>query len=257
VNDPDKAAGLRIIGIDCATVAQKVGLALCVVGEGRPRLDQLLVGESWPAIDAQLARWANDETLLAVDAPLGWPAPLADALHGHRAGAELPYATNTLFRRKTDDVVAEHLGKRPLDVGADRIARTAHTALSLLARLQRTIGKTIPLAWRPGSIDGPAAIEVYPAGTLAARGLPSSGYKARTSQSSELRHQLAEAVRQSLSADDDAAKLMVQSDHALDAALCTVAGLDFLAGDVLQPEDLDLAKREGWIWVPSRVRSAP
>lgn len=250
-------ADLRVIGIDCATVAQKVGLALCSTGAGRPRLDRLLVGESWPEIDAQLAQWVSDETLLAVDAPLGWPAPLADALHSHRAGAELPHATNTLFRRKTDDVVAAHLGKRPLDVGADRIARTAHTALSLLARLREAIGKPIPLAWRPGSIDGPSAIEVYPAGTLAARGLPSSGYKARTSQSLEVRQQLAEAVQQQLSVDDDAAKLMVQSDHALDAALCTVAGLDFLAGDVLEPEDLDLAQREGWIWVPSQVRFAP
>jgi predicted RNase H-like nuclease len=256
VNDPAKATDVRIIGVDCATVAQKVGLALCVVGEGRPRLDQLLVGESWPAIDEQLAHWATGPTLLAVDAPLGWPAPMADALHGHRAGAELPHATNTLFRRRTDDVVAAHLGKRPLDVGADRIARTAHTALSFLARLKETLGKTIPLAWRPGPIDGPAAIEVYPAGTLAARGLPHSGYKARTSHASELRQRLVDAVRQELSVKDDAAILMVQSDHALDAVLCTVAGLDFLGGDVLQPSDLELAKREGWIWIPSRVRSA-
>jgi hypothetical protein len=256
VNDPAKAADLRIIGIDCATVAQKVGLALCVVGAGRPRLDRVLVGESWPAIDEQLAQWATDPSLLAVDAPLGWPAPMADALHSHRAGAELPHATNTLFRRRTDDVVSEHLGKRPLDVGADRIARTAHTALSFLARLRETVGKPIPLAWQPGSLKSLAAIEVYPAGTLAARSLPHSGYKARTSPSSELRQQLVDAVRQQLSVDEDAAKLMAHSDHALDAVLCTLAGLDFLAGDVLQPDDLDLAKREGWIWVPSRVRSA-
>jgi len=254
MNARAKAAELRVIGIDCATVATKVGLALCVVHEGRPRIDQLLVGESWPAIDERLAQWTTKRTLFALDAPLGWPAPMADSLHRHRAGAALPDGTNTLFRRKTDDVVAEHLGKRPLDVGADRIARTAHTALSLLARLRETLGKPIPLAWQPGSIEGFAAIEVYPAGTLAARKLPHSGYKARTTESAELRQQLVEAVCQELSFDQDAAKLMAQSDHALDAVLCTVAGLDFLAGDVLQPDDLDLAKREGWIWVPSRVR---
>ena len=252
-----KGPSVRIIGIDCATVAQKVGLALCVIREGRPRIDQLLVGESWPAIDEQLVQWATEPTLLAVDAPLGWPALMADSLHSHRAGSELPYPSNTLFRRETDDVVAEHLGKRPLDVGADRIARTAHTALSLLARLREIVGKPIPLAWQPGSAEGLAAIEVYPAGTLAARGLPHSGYKARTGHSVELRQQLVEAIRQQLSVDDDAAMLMVQSDHALDAVLCTVAGLDFLAGDVLQPSDLDLAQREGWIWVRSRVRCAP
>jgi len=250
VNEPANDPNFRIVGIDCATVAQKVGLALCAVEGSRPRIDRLLVGESWPAIDEQLAEWATEPTLLALDAPLGWPAPMADSLHHHRAGAELPHPTNTLFRRKTDDVIAAHLGKRPLDVGADRIARTAHTALSLLTRLRKTIGKPIPLAWHPGPIESFAAIEVYPAGTLAARNLPHSGYKTSTSHSSELRQQLVEAIQQQVSVDQDAAALMAQSDHALDAVLCTVAGLDFLSGDVLQPNDLDLAKREGWIWVP-------
>jgi hypothetical protein len=154
-----------------------------------------------------------------------------------------------MFRRTTDDAVAEHLGKRPLDVGSDRIARTAHVALSFLARLRERIGAPIPLAWDPGSLEGLAAIEVYPAGTLAAWKLPHSGYKGTTDRSEALRHQLAEAVREELSIDEDGTKLMVQSDHALDAALCVCAGLDFLAGDVLRPEDLSLAKREGWIWV--------
>jgi hypothetical protein len=240
---------LRIIGVDCATDAKKVGLALCSVREGHPRIDQLLVGETWPAIDDQIARWATDATLLALDAPLGWPAPLADSLHTHHAGAELTSTANALFRRTTDDVVAEHLGKRPLDVGSDRIARTAHGALSFLARLRERVDAPIPLAWDPGSIEGLAAIEVYPAGTLAARKLPHSGYKGPTDRSAALRHQLAEAVRDEISIDEEATKLMGQSDHALDAALCVCAGLDFLVGDVVRPKDLSLAKREGWIWV--------
>jgi hypothetical protein len=240
---------LRIIGIDCATDAKKVGLALCVVHEGHPRIDQLLVGASWPAIDEQVARWATGPTLLALDAPLGWPAPLADSLHTHHAGAKLAPTANALFRRTTDDMVAEHLGKRPLDVGSDRIARTAHGALSFLARLRKRADAPIPLAWDPGSIEGLAAIEVYPAGTLAARKLPHAGYKGPTDRSSALRTQLAEAVREELWVGEDALKLMLQSDHALDAVLCVCAGLDFLAGDVVRPKDLSLAKREGWIWV--------
>jgi predicted RNase H-like nuclease len=258
VKEPANQSNLRIIGIDCATVAQKVGLALCLVDDGRPRIDQLLVGKSWPAIDAKVAQWAMQPTLLAVDAPLGWPAPMADSLQHHQAGAELSYPSNTLFRRNTDDVVAAHLGKRPLDVGADRIARTAHTALSLLARLRETTGEPIPLAWHPGFVESTAAIEVYPAGTLAARNLPHSGYKTSTDDSSALRQQLVEAIQQQVSVDQDAAALMAQSDHALDAVLCTVAGLDFLSADVLRPNDLDLAKREGWIWVTkTRARCPP
>jgi hypothetical protein len=62
------------------------------------------------------------------------------------------------------------------------IARTAHGALSFLARLRERVGAPIPLAWDPGSIEGLAAIEVYPAGTLAARKLPHSGYKGPTDE---------------------------------------------------------------------------
>jgi predicted nuclease with RNAse H fold len=240
---------LRIIGIDCATDAKNVGLALCAALEGRPRIAELLVGESWPAIDEQIARWATGATLLALDAPLGWPAPLAESLHTHHAGAELTPTANALFRRTTDNVIAEHLGKRPLDVGSDRIARTAHGALSLLARLRESLAGPISLAWDPGPVEGVAAIEVYPAGTLAARKLPHSGYKGSTDRSSALRNKIAAAIREELSMDENTAKLMAQSDHALDATLCVCAGLDFLAGDVIRPKDLSLARREGWIWV--------
>jgi hypothetical protein len=45
---------------------------------------------------------------------------------------------------------------------------------------------------------------------------------------------------------------MVHTDHALDAVLCVCAGLDFLSGEAVAPDDLSLAKREGWIWVRTR-----
>jgi hypothetical protein len=240
---------LRIIGIDCATDAKKVGLALCTMLEGRPRIAELWVGKSWPAIDEQIAGWASGATLLALDAPLGWPAPLAESLHTHHAGAELAPTSNALFRRTTDNVVAEHLGKRPLDVGSDRIARTAHGALSLLARLRERLAAPIPLAWDPGPIEGLAAIEVYPAGTLAARKLPHSGYKGSGEAASTRRQQLITALAKELSFDAQARERMLDTDHALDATLCVCAGLDFLAGDVIRPRDLSLARREGWIWV--------
>src|SRR5437016_7332440 len=49
-----------------------------------------------------------------------------------------------MFRRVTDDVIYERLGKRPLDVGADRIARTAHAALRFLEELRGFLGSTSP-----------------------------------------------------------------------------------------------------------------
>ena len=252
MNDPATPLNIRVIGIDCATDPKNVGLALCTITDGTPRLDEVTTGQSWPAIDKQVAAWATKPALLALDAPLGWPASLGESLQAHSAGTALARAPNALFRRQTDDAIAERLRKRPLDVGSDRIARTAHAALSFLARLRKTLDAPIPLAWNPDSIDAVAAIEVYPAGTLAAHNLPSSGYKGSKDPASALRQELVTAVRKELPLDSGAAKLMRHTDHALDAVLCVCAGLDFLSGDAVGPDDLHIARREGWIWARHR-----
>ena len=43
--------------------------------------------------------------------------------------------------------------------------------------------------------------------------------------------------------------LLTSNADALDAAVCVLAGRDFIRGHALSPPDLDEAKREGWIWV--------
>jgi len=239
----------RIIGIDCATDPKKVGLALCTMTEGRPRIQEVNTGKTWPAIDEQVASWATTPTLLALDAPLGWPARLGESLHAHHAGDALHHLPNAIFRRATDDAIAERLGKRPLDVGSDRIARTAHAALSFLDRLGKRLDAPIALAWEPAPIETLAAIEVYPAGTLAARNLPRSGYKGAGEPAASLRRELTTEIGKQVSLDAHAKEQMAHTDHALDAVLCVCAGLDFLKGDAVPPQDLSLAKREGWIWV--------
>ncbi len=145
-----RPSDIRVIGVDCATQPRNVGLALCTFTRGRPRVEEVAIGKSWPLIDEQVGQWMSATTLIAVDAPLGWPLPLSQALADHAAGEELWGNANRLFRRTTDDVVAEALGKRPLDVGADRIARTAHTALGFVGRLRDARRLPIPLAWEPG-----------------------------------------------------------------------------------------------------------
>jgi hypothetical protein len=96
----------------------------------------------------------------------------SDAADGRRTDRRqrLSYAAlgkepNELFRRATDDDIKLRLGKRPLDVGADRIARTAAAALKLLDRLRRETGRPIPLAWTPDEDPTWRAIEVYPVAT--------------------------------------------------------------------------------------------
>jgi predicted RNase H-like nuclease len=128
------------------------------------------LGRRQESIAQTIARWlpTDGRALLALDAPLGWPASLGKALADHQAGGPLPDPANTLFRRETDRFIWQQTGKLPLDVGADRIARTAHAALALLQELRHLTGLSIPLAWEPDFAADMAAIEVYPAGTLRA-----------------------------------------------------------------------------------------
>lgn len=240
-----------LIGIDCATEASKVGLALATWAEGACVLREVGWRRGWPEITETVADWCTPNTLIALDAPLGWPTPLGSALAVHVAGTPLEATANALFRRATDDLVAREVGKRPLDVGADRIARTAHRALAFLGELRTHTGLDLPLAWGPGEVNTTSAVEVYPAATLEVRGLSSKGYKGN--KGTARRGELVTELRQHLRFGDGDAEAMRASDHVLDAALCCLAAADFLAGDVLLPTDCALAKREGWIWVKRPV----
>ena len=205
-------------------------------------------GHADPGLVQTITEWTRDSSrvLLALDAPLGWPAPLSKALASHEAGAALAVQPNDLFRRLTDRVVRDKIGKQSLDVGADRIARTAHAALALLGELRSTIGHPIPLAWRPKLGRRLAAIEVYPAATLKVHGLPTSGYKATGDVAQ--RRQILRGIKRRVQISRRM-PLLLEDANALDAAVCVVAAMDFLSGSAIRPDDLNRAKREGWIWV--------
>ena len=184
--------------------------------------------------------------LIAIDAPLGWPAALGDTLGTHSAGQDITVGSNTMFRRATDRFIQQELHKTPLDVGADRIARTAHSALGLLGTVRRELSAEIPLAWFPDDVSTIAAIEVYPAATLVAHGFRSTGYKkpAQVKERRELLASLREVAHFSSCEPE-----MERNADCLDAVICLVAAADFIAGRAFPPSDLALSKREGWIWV--------
>ncbi len=240
-----------VIGIDCAVQPQQVGLALGQWDGQRGTVAQVATAACPQTLLDTLISWIAKDvpTLLALDAPLGWPASLGPALVAHRAGNPLPHASNQLFRRKTDDVVYCQLGKRSLDVGADRIARTAIAALELLQKLRERTGRTVSLAWTPALDIGIWAIEVYPAATLAAYGITARGYK--RSDGDLPREVLLDAASIQLDLPDDRNKLL-QNQHLIDACLCVLAGCDFLASTAIQPDDHTIAEQEGWIWVRRR-----
>lgn len=214
--------------------------------DGWELLDVRTCSEAIPPEKA-VAEWISEEpgALLAVDAPLGWPAELGATLVAHNAGEALSVPPKRLFRRATDRFVHDRLHKKPLDVGADKIAHTAWAALRLLERLRGSTGSALELAWSTAALNWPAVIEVYPAATLVSHGLPSTKYKTPRSPA---RAAIQKFIRPRF-ADADGVDALSIGEHALDAVLCVVAGLDFLAGDCYEPEEATVARREGWIWV--------
>jgi predicted RNase H-like nuclease len=238
-----------VIGIDCATDPKNVGLARADCDAGTCALTSVELGRTKELLVRRIAGWlpASGPALLAVDAPLGWPASLGPALVQHVAGEPVGENPNLLFRRGTDRFIKAEIGKTPLDVGADRIARTAQAALRLVADVRKLTGHPIPLAWSPEIPDGPAAIEVYPAATLTAHGLRASGYKKRRDE--EQRAEILQGLGERVEIEPKLRAQLTSSADALDAVVCVLAGSDFLRGRALPPPNLDEAKREGWIWV--------
>jgi predicted RNase H-like nuclease len=243
---------VQVVGIDCATVDAKIGLARGFFDDDqRVKVEEATLCTRDLSAAKRVADWvrgAEIPVLIAIDAPLGWPAPMGKALATHRAGSALGVEPNEMFRRRTDRVIQETLRKTPLDVGADRIARTAHAALKLLGEIAKLADTPpIPLAWN-SAISGVSAIEVYPAATLIAHGIRSSGYKAPTQISQ--RKDVLTGVTSEIDVDDSCVGLETSADM-LDAVVCVLAAKDFLQGRASPPTDLTLAQQEGWIWVPS------
>ncbi|MEX0709390.1 MAG: DUF429 domain-containing protein [Woeseia sp.] len=244
-----RARDITLVGVDCAVQAKGIGIGVGHCVDGTVAVDEILVGFIDPAqVLAPIIR-EKAPVLLAFDSPLGWPKPMGQLLIDHQASAALPVDANHLFRRETDRFVKRKIGKQPLDVGADRIARTAHAAVGLLEQVRALASKEIPLAWQGHSLSETSCIEVYPAATLAAIGISWRGYKGNKEANRQARARLLGELDGILRLSDAAAKKAVASDDAFDAALCCVAAADFLLGNVLQPKDSDLARKEGWIWV--------
>jgi predicted RNase H-like nuclease len=245
----------RLIGIDCATTDAKIGIA-----HGELIGTHVIVNEACHCIKEESAadvvvRWIQQapqlKTLLAFDAPLGWPKELSNTLIDHRAGQELSIEPNLLFRRETDRFIHAELGKTPLEIGADKIARTAHSALRLLGHLRRNLSAEIPLAWSQ-DWSGTAAIEVYPAATLLAYGMPAKNYK-KPQQLVE-RKRIITNLRSHLTLPEYDQTISESAD-ALDAVVCLLAASDFVRGLVQAPTDGSLAAQEGWIWFHTSPRS--
>lgn len=245
MTDPSRPTYL--VGVDCAAQDVNCGLALGRLRAGRVSVLEVVVRQK--QILPTLLRWFEQCTpaLVAIDAPLGWPMPLSVHLGRRLAGDPIDATGDELFHRHTDRVVRSLTGKRPMEVGADKIARAALRAVNLLGQLRASTGHALPMAWSPGVPDQPSAIEVYPALTLRSLGLSDAGYKGSRPEKRLRRRNLAESIATEVDLWVDR-QALAESDDALDAVVCLLAASHFCAESVLLPDQAELARTEGWIW---------
>ena len=235
------------------------------------------------AIAETVTEWIGEVSprcpiLLCIDAPLGWPARLGPTLANHTAGAALDGDAERLFRRATDRDIRRRLGKTPLDVGADRIARTAYSVLGRIEALRRRVTREIRLALGRDAVramggptgggDEPAdcelpiwLVESYPAAWFVSEGIDTKGYRPR--RAGGRRGELFREVLSSLGWEGSRGWRIAAGDRipedeitrtadTLDAVACVYNGADvWWCDNVPEPENREAARIEGWIWCKS------
>jgi len=246
-------SSVTVIGVDCATQPNKVGLALGSMSNGLLRIDKAMKVGRNDSIANVVSSWIKEnkttKTLIAMDSPLGWPIKLGEELIGHTAGSSLSTEAHQMFRRRTDFFIKEQANKQSLDVGADRIARTAHAALRLIEEIKEQVGMSIPLAWNSELRHPVSVIEVYPAVTLkSCQLLPATSYK---KESNGEREQVFNGLSEFMTLPEVDKQSIIDDDDILDAMVCVLAGYHFINNESVGPateEDRALAEKEGWIW---------
>jgi hypothetical protein len=113
-------------------------------------------------------------------------------------------------------------------------ARAAHAALRFLEELRSLVGSPVPLVWSPKWRGRFGVIEVYPAATRIALGVP-RGPGSIVGLGSRVIFQ---------------GGSVPSSEHARDAVVCAISAAEFLSGRMIGPTggQRTQAEHEGWIW---------
>lgn len=238
VGADEYAPGLMItLGLDVGS--QPVRTAACRLDwkSGRAVVLELKLGVT----DNDFQLLVNEHVdKIGIDVPLGWPTAFVQAVTRQARGQSFGTASlHELAFRATDRAIGARRRGWPLSVSADRIAYPAMRAARLLEKIDRTGNGRV--------------VEVYPALALRIWGVRSQGYKGLANRGNleelltELFNQapwlvLNSSQRDQLAADDNTADALVA---ALVARAAAVGGCEPIPSD-----QLDAAKREGWIAVP-------
>jgi predicted nuclease with RNAse H fold len=238
---------MRTLGIDLSANPAKTGA--CQIDW--PSLDVAFLPR--PVADEELVAAVASSDMTGIDVPLGWPDDFVHAVVAHRDGKGWPSvsveppADRVPLRYRVTDLAVIAAGARPLSVSTDRIGVAAMRG----ARLQHLLDAARVPVDRSG-VTG-RIFEAYPAAALRAWGLASSQYKGKanaTACASLVSELVANCGPLRASA---AAALNGCDDDGLDAFVCALVARAVLLGHTTRPppEYLDVARREGWIHVPT------
>jgi predicted nuclease with RNAse H fold len=229
-----------MLGIDLSSADE--GTAGCIVrwDGGVGHVERL----AQPLSDADIVELARISDLVAIDAPLGWPAAFVAAVTGHARGEAWPsVGLRDLRFRATDHHVRDNVGWWPLSVSSDLIGVVAFRAARLVSLL------------RPGASarDGSnGLLEVYPAAALARWSLPHLGYKKRahTAERLAILAGLERVVEVEMTAVQEQ---LARSSDCLDSLVAAIVARALAIGrtDPIPVGHRAIAAVEGWIHLPT------
>lgn len=241
-------AAMITLGIDLSTSRKNTSYCRIDWSGTKPRLATApatpVARNQWESLHAAIA----ESDKVAIDVPLGWPVAFSREVSAHARGEAWTADRDKCLWRVTDDRVARVQGvedkgaRRPLSVSANLIGATAMDAAKELSRY------SIDRSGRTGKF-----CEVYPAVAIRRWGFRDVGYKA--ADSLEHRTELANLVLSALpwaSAASGLHALICTDDNHLDAFLCALIArlVAIEAAEGPSVDELDIARIEGWIWVP-------
>lgn len=233
------------VGVDLAAQPANTVVATLVWGDGQATVKTL----TQPGTDTAIVEAVLASDAAGIDAPFGWPEAYWEFLSKHRDDAHEAFVDGQEWRplafRRTDLHVTAQFKQTPLSVSTDRLGLTAMRCASVLAQLRE---RGLPID-RSGA---GRVSEVYPAVALRQWGLPFKGYKGKETAPLEVLVDELCAVAPWLQFGEylDACRA---THDALDAVIAALVARAQALGHWMAPagDDIALARREGWIVVPT------
>lgn len=245
---------MRTVGIDLSSQIANTGICTIEWSKSGASVQSLVSN----ARDDDIVAAVADADAYGIDTPFGWPARFVDMIAkvnmAGRARTWTKKWRDQMRFRETDRIVSDITGRWPPSVSSDRTAITAMRCQGLLRHLQ--------VSDRSG--DG-RAFEVYPDVALHRWGLPTDDF--RQKKATTERKNLIAALQAGAPWLDLGRHrtLCIMNDDALDAVICALIARAAQIGLVQTPEgpeQLQAARREGWIAIPhqgslARLRTRP